>query len=138
MNPSRAVTRAKCVVCDRKFKASRRDAAYCSGACRQSAARARAATSEIDREITEARRAYWALIRCKAEAEGKSTSQVMTAQAHFIDEHGNVYTGGAHGGLLEGERQLVGRTKPLRPGWSVWGLEAAGPPFNPPLREGLK
>jgi hypothetical protein len=134
-NPSRAVTRRKCVVCGSKFKASRRDAAYCSSACRQKAARSRSGVDEIDREIDEARRVYWALIRRKAEAEGKSESQILTVQSQFVDEHGNVYMGGGKMGGMGADAQLVGRVTPNRPGWSSWGLEAAGPPFSPPGSE---
>lgn len=132
--PSRAVTRTKCVVCGKKFKASRRDTKYCSSMCRQRAARARGTASDIDREIDEARKLYWSLIRRKAEAEGVSKSQVVTAQAQFVGENGNVYMGGgAMGGMSEG-RRLVGRATANRPGWAAWGLEAAGPPFSPPLQ----
>jgi hypothetical protein len=130
-NPLRAVTRVRCA-CGTKFKAARRDAAYCSAKCRQRAFRAREASDDIDREITEARLTYWRLVRSKAEAEGKSESQILTAQSQFVDEHGNVYMGGngPMGGLGDG-RQLVGRAA-ARPGWDSWGLEAAGPPFAPP------
>ena len=132
LKPSRAVTRVKCVVCEKKFKASRRDTKYCTSACRQRAARARASISDIDREIAAARLAYWSAIRRKAESEGVTKSQVVTAQAQFVGENGDVYMGGgAMGGMGEG-RRLVGRSTANRPGWAAWGLEAAGPPFSAP------
>ncbi len=53
--PSRNVTRHRCVVCDKKF-AGRRDARYCSGACRQQAARSRAGAHEWQRKLDELRR----------------------------------------------------------------------------------
>ena len=119
---SRAVTRAKCVVCEKKFKATRKDARYCSAACRQRAARARAGQDDLAREIDAAKAHYWALVRKEAEARGRSVSQVVTEQAQYVDVDGSVYIGG----------RLVGHTTPHRPGWAAWGLEAAGPPFSPP------
>ncbi len=59
-------------------------------------------------------------------------SQVVTAEAQFVDVEGNVYMGGPTGGLDPADRRLVGRTTPHRPGWAAWGLEAAGPPPPPP------
>lgn len=135
--PSRNVTRARCVVCDKKYKATRRDARYCSGTCRQRATRARAQCSDIDREIEEARKQYWDAVRRKAEANGLHLSQVLTAEAQFVDEDGNVYMGGDTIGGVGGSRRLVGRTEPIRSGWAAWGLEAAGAPFSPPI-EGLR
>jgi hypothetical protein len=125
--PLRAVTR--CVVCQKRFKASRKDARYCSDACRQRAARSRAQVDDLDRQIHDARVLYWTLVRRKAEALGTSPSQVVTAEAQFVDGDGNVYMHGRH----------VGHTEPHRPGWAGWGLEAAGPPWSPPPqpREGL-
>lgn len=58
-------------------------------------------------------------------------SQVVTAEAQFVDEDGNVYMGGANGGLGSGAT-LVRHTEPHRLGWAGWGLEAAGPPWSPP------
>jgi hypothetical protein len=130
--PSRPVTRGRCIVCDASFRASRSDARYCSGACRQRAQRARCET-DLGAQIEEARKTYWALVRRQAEATGRPVSQILTAQSQLVDEQGNVYMGGNGplGGFGEG-RQLVGRVKNPRPGWSCWGLEAAGPPFAPP------
>lgn len=129
--PSRAVTRQRCVLCGDRFTARRRDARYCSGKCRQRAARARVAAGELAQEIEATRRRYWELVRLAAEARGVDMSRVVTEQAQSVDEQGNVYMGGPMGGLGAGAR-LVGHTTPPRPGWSTWGLEAAGPPFCPP------
>jgi hypothetical protein len=120
--PSRPVTRPKCAACAQPFLARRKDARFCSGRCRQRAARARAASDDLAREVEAARRHYWALVRRAAEARGVELSQVVTEQAQSVDERGNVYMGG----------RLVGHVEPHRPGWSAWGLEAAGPPFSPP------
>lgn len=49
---------------------------------------------------------------------GYTESENLTAQAQLVDEHGNVYMCG----------RLVGKLPPGRPGWSYWGLEAAGMP----------
>jgi hypothetical protein len=50
-------------------------------------------------------------------------------EAQFVDEAGHVTM---HG-------RVVGHTEPHRPGggaaWAAWGLDAAGPPFIPPLGE---
>lgn len=121
---SQRVTRAKepCLSCGTKFVPTRRDNHYCSGACRQRAHRARKNVSDIDRRIDEAKKRYWSLIREKAEATGATESQVLTDEAQTVDEDGNVFVRG----------KLVGKTKPFRPGWSSWGLEAAPPPFAPP------
>jgi hypothetical protein len=119
--PSRTVTNRTCVVCERKFTPSRRDAAYCSAACRQRAARSRAEIEDIDERITQARRLYWSLIRQKAEALRKSMSQVVTGESQTVDAEGNVFM---HG-------KLVGKVQG-RPGWTSWGIEAAGPPFSIP------
>ena len=129
--PSRPVTRTSCVTCQQKFKPGRADQRYCSNACRARAHRARARLDDLDREIKEARRHYWGLIRRKAEALGTSESGVLTAEAQFVDEDGNVYMGGANGDPLSGGT-LVGHTEPHRLGWQTWGLEAAGPPWSPP------
>lgn len=125
VKPSRAVT---CVACRRKFRPGRRDQRYCSGACRQRAHRVREKVDDRDREIEAARLHYWTLIREKALADGVPESQIVTSQAQYVDEHGNVYTGWGPG---RGGR-LIGRTTPHRPGWAAWGLEAAGPPWSPP------
>ena len=121
-NPSRPVTRPRCVTCQRKFVSHRADARYCSGRCRQRANRARQTCTDIDRAIQTARRHYWDLVRRKAEARGVPLSQVLTGEAQTVDEQGNVFM---HG-------QPVGTTTPGRPGWTRCGLEAAGPPFLPP------
>lgn len=84
--------------------------------------RARIAGDPTDREIEEARLAYWALIERRALARGVNVSQVVTEQAQHVDADGNVHIGGL----------LAGRTTPDRPGWAAWGLEAAGPPWSPP------
>ena len=120
--PSRPVTRPRCVTCGRKFIAHRADARHCSGRCRQRANRARKTTTDIDRAIEVARRHYWNLIRIKAEGQGCSQLKVLTGEAQLVDEDGNVFMHGQH----------VGTTTKPRPGWSTWGLEAAGPPFVPP------
>ncbi|MDQ6875797.1 MAG: hypothetical protein M3042_12140 [Actinomycetota bacterium] len=109
-------------MCERKFTATRKDARYCSGACRQRASRARASQDDLTREIEAARLHYWALIRQQAEARGMS--HVETAQARFVAANGDVRIG------FDGP--VVGRTTPFRRGWAAWGLEAAGPPFCPP------
>jgi hypothetical protein len=128
---SRNVRRQNCIGCGRKFTATRRDASYCSGACRQRATRARKQAPTLQLQIDEARQTYWNLIRQKAEAEGKSKSQILTAQSQFVDEHGNVYMlGDDDMGGVGANRKLVGRVLP-RPGWASWGLEAGGPPFSP-------
>jgi hypothetical protein len=121
------VTRRRCVVCERKLTAKRRGARYCSGACHQRATRARARESDLERlerEIDAAKAHYWALVQQMAEARGVQVSQVVTEQAQFVDEDGNVSI----------RDRLVGKTTPHRPGWASWGLEAAGPPFSPPIR----
>ena len=129
VHPSRPVTRPKvrCAACERKFVPTRRDSRYCSGACRQRAHRARAGIDDFDRRIDEAKRLYWSLIREKVEATGRSASQVLTDEAQFVDEEGDVFKG-----WPGGELEFIGKTAPRRPGWSSWGLEAAGPPFSPP------
>lgn len=126
--PSRAVT---CATCRRSFQAARSDARYCSAACRQRAARARAELSDLEQRIDQARELYWSLVRQLAQAKGISESAVNTSLAQYVTEDGDVYMGGAAGGMGEGAR-LAGHAHPVRPGWSAWGLEAAGPPFSPP------
>jgi hypothetical protein len=65
----------------------------------------------------------WRLVREKAEALRVSMSQIVTDEAQFVDGNGNVFM---HG-------KLVGKTGcEVRPGWSSWGAEAAGPPFSIP------
>ena len=122
--PSRPVTRVRCLACARKFIARRSDAVACSARCRQRVHRARQenATEDIDAAIQEARIRYWSLIKAKAMAMGLSASQVVTAEAATVHEDGSVFIRG----------RKVGTTKPPAKGWTVWGLEAAGPPFNPP------
>ncbi len=122
--PSRTVTRKSCVTCQRKFTPDRADQRHCSNACRARAHRARARLDDLDREIEEARRHYWGLIRRKAEALDASESQVLSAEAQYVDGNGNVYMGP--------DRTHVGHTEPHRLGWETWGLEAAGPPWSPP------
>ncbi len=133
--PLRAVT---CVVCEKKFRPKRRDAVYCSSTCRQRAKRARDSGRDFDSDIEQHRKRYWEAVRGKAEATGRSTSQIMTAESQFIDEAGNVYMGGKFpmGGVGKG-RVLVGRVEPV-PGWSQWGLEAAGRPYMPPPTDSQK
>lgn len=129
-NPLRNVT---CATCRKKFRPARRDQRYCSAACRQRAHRARAQVSDLDRAVEAARRAYWSAVAEKAKADGVSMSRVVTAQAQFVDAAGNVFVGGPTGGLGPGARH-VGHTRPVRPGWASWGLEAAGAPWSPPPR----
>jgi hypothetical protein len=64
-------------------------------------------------------------------ARGVTVSQIVTEQAVYVDEDGNVFRGfpGSGGPWL-------GKTAKPRPGWSSWGLEAAGPPFDPPPTDG--
>jgi hypothetical protein len=107
--------------CGRSFKLRRSDARYCSSACRQAAHRARAKEDDLPREIEDARRRYWRLVDELARSRGVDA---VTSQSQLIDKDGNVHM---HG-------ELVGKTKPHRPGWAAWGLEAAGPPFRPPPR----
>ena len=135
--PSRTVTRVRCVVCNKSFRKTRRDARYCSPTCRQRAHRSRSQIN-LGSEIEKVRRDYWALVRQQAEATGQSQSQILTAQSQFVDGEGNVYMGGDSpmGGMGK-NRQLVGQIKSGRPGWSAWGLEAAGPPFEPPPIDGV-
>jgi hypothetical protein len=135
--PSRPVTRRRCVICREHFTARRRDARYCSGKCRQRANRARQVSDDLDREIEVARRYYWALVRLAAESRGVGMSQILTEQSQTVDAQGNVFMGGRMGGMGPGAR-LVGHTTPARPGWTAWGLEAAGPPFSPPPFEAPK
>jgi hypothetical protein len=123
--PSRTVTRAKCVTCGKSFVSSRADARYCSGRCRQRANRARQTALDIDRAIDEARRLYWSLIRRKAEAQGRTVGAVLTDEAVTVRD-GYVYKGGI------GSGECIGTTTEGHPGWDGWGIEAAGPPFNPP------
>ena len=125
--PLRTVTpNQKCRTCGRRFKPTRSDTRYCSGACRQRAARARSKLDELDRDIEVTRLRYWALIDEKAIALGASESQVVTDESQHVDQDGNVYM---HG-------RLVAHTEPDRPGWAAWGLEAAGAPWSPPPAEG--
>jgi Bacteriophage Lambda NinG protein len=117
--PLRPVTR-KCATCERKFQPARGDARYCSGACRQRAHRARARSDSLDREIEATRRRYWELLQERAIAQQRG--QVLSDEAQFVDEEGKVFM---HG-------EMVGRTKPIRPGWSSWGAEAGGAPWAVP------
>lgn len=128
--PSRSVTKRKCVICGKRFEAKRRDAKYCSGACRQSSHRARESLDDLDRQIEAARLLYWKLIAEKARALGRVQSQIMTLESQYVDMDGRVWVGG----VLDGKTwRLAGQTEPARPGWSGWGLEAAGPPWCPPM-----
>jgi hypothetical protein len=128
---SRSVTPKRCVTCGRKFRPTRRDARYCSGRCRQSAARARSKFDVLDREIENTRLRYWQLIAEKARALGRRPSQILTdSECQYVDQDGNVWMGGVLGG---GGWRLAGRTRPHRGGgFSGWGLEAVGPPWAPP------
>jgi len=98
------------------------DSRYGSGRCRQRANRARHASTDIDKQIAEARRHYWELIRRKAQAQGVSESQVLTAESQLVTADGDVFM----------HDEYVGHTTPHRPGWAGRGLEAAGPPWSPP------
>jgi ribosomal protein S27AE len=122
--PSQRVTRGKvsCAACGSKFVPARHDNRYCSGACRQRAHRARAGLEDIDRRIDEAKALYWSLVAEKAEAIGRSMSQVVTDEAQFVDAAGHVFVRG----------EFVGEQRPHRPGWAAWGLEVASAPFVPP------
>ena len=122
--PSRRVTRRRCVVCNKSFIIKRRDARYCSGACRQQASRSRAGGHEWQQKLDRLRREYWDTVRQAAEARGVTVGQINTEQSQLVDENGNVFIRG----------EFVGTTKPVRPGWSASGLDAAGPPFSPPTK----
>lgn len=131
--PSRAVTHSRtCLGCLVRFKPPRRNARYCSPACRQRGHRARAGVkvSDLDREIEAARLRYWCLLAEKARAQGIDISGALTQVAVYVDIDGNVYEGfpGQSG-------RYLGRTTPHRPGWAAWGLEAAAPPWRPPPAE---
>ena len=128
---SRTVTRARCCTCNKSFRARRSDVRYCSGRCRQRALRARQESEAIDQEIEAARLHYWDLIRRKAESKGCDMSHVLTLEAQLVDEDGNVFMHAEQGDGLR-PRKHVGTITTHRPGWSAWGLEAAGPPFIPP------
>ena len=114
----------RCIACAKGFRPRRKDNRYCSGACRQRARRARRELGNLDQQIEEARHRYWALIQMKAEATGGNRSRIVTDEAQLVDEEGNVFMKGKH----------VGKVKPdpHREGWSMWGIEAAGPPFSAP------
>jgi hypothetical protein len=128
--PSRPVTKKKCPGCGERFRPDRADARYCSPACRQRAHRARSEASGLDREIEKARLHYWALVAQKARAHGVDVTKILTDEcSQYVDGDGNVYMGGFPGSGCE---RLAGRTRPPRPGWRTWGLEAAGPPWTPP------
>ena len=119
--PSRAVT---CATCRKRFAPARSDARYCSAACRQKAARARGQLIDLDRRIEAARLLYWRLVREKAQALGVEVGfGVMTGESQEVDDQGHVTM---HG-------KIVGKTTPARKGWTVYGLEAAGAPYSPPL-----
>jgi hypothetical protein len=115
------------VTCRRKFIAHRADARYCSGRCRQRANRARQTSTDIDRQIQAARRLYWSLVRRKAEALSVPVSQVLTGEAQTVVPRDD---GAGSDVYMHG--RLVGTTSAGRPGWTQWGLEAAGRPFKPP------
>ena len=87
---------------------------------------------DIDQKIEAARLKYWSLIKQKAEGLGITKSEVLTGQAQFVDEKGNVYMGAKPGQMANHNSKLVGKTAPPRAGWCAWGLEAAGPPFSAP------
>lgn len=128
--PSRTVTRRRCVACELSFNLRRKDARYCSAACRQSAARARAGRDSLSREIDEAKARYWALVLQQAQARVVAESDVMTEQAQFVDSDGRVYIGGKLVGRRGRDPDC--RCSHCRLGWATWGLEAAGAPFASP------
>ena len=97
-------------------------ARYCSGRCRQRALRARAEQDALLRQLEEAKRHYWALVRRYAEALGADESRVLEVEAQFVDEAGNVWIRG----------EFAGHAAPAADGRARWGLEAAGPPWSPP------
>ncbi|MER9967549.1 hypothetical protein [Mesorhizobium sp. M0060] len=114
------------------MRSKRRDARYCSNACRQRAARAREQfpdLGELDKAIEAARLDYWALIAMKARATGRHEGEVLTDEAVYVDGGGNVFRCGRNMGP---NGRWAGKVKPSRPGWDAWGVEAAGPPHNPP------
>jgi hypothetical protein len=129
-NPLRPVTiKRPCRSCEKKFNPARRDAKYCSDACRQRAHRARASMPDLDRQIEQARLLYWNLIAQKARALGRSPSQVVTGESLYVDREGYVWTGGV---LTGAPWRCVGYIDSARKGWTVWGSDAAGPPWSPP------
>jgi hypothetical protein len=125
--PSRAVTRKLCALagCEARFTATRKDARYCSPACRQAALRARAKQDDLERlarQIEETKALYWQLVQQYAEARGISMAGVNSEMAQTVTADGEIWIRG----------KLAGWCKPHRPGWTAWGLEAAPPPFMPP------
>ena len=121
--PSRAVTRAQCILCDARFTAHRRDARYCSAKCRQRARRSRAGEDDLARRIDEARALYWELVQQYAEARGiRPAGASSSPGVATVTEDGEVWIGG----------RLAGWARPQRGGWTGWGMEAAPPPFLPP------
>jgi len=128
--PSRPVTvRCAAADCRNRFVPRRKDALYCSGACRQRKHRAAASTTDIDRAIERARVAYWALVLEKALKLGYPRNKVLSEESQYIDLDGNVY----FGPLGKPVRHAGNQGKPPRHlGWHSWGLEAAGPPWCAP------
>jgi hypothetical protein len=131
VNLSQKVT-AKCVVCQKKFKPQRRDARYCSPACRQRSHRSRANLEDLDHEIEAARLHYWKLIAQKAHALGRSMADTMADESQYVDLEGNVFQGSI---FNRGGWRWIGKVRQgraARAGFNSWGLEAAGPPWCPP------
>jgi hypothetical protein len=133
MSPLRNVTASKrksvrCCVCSKRFNPGRRDARYCSPACRQQAHRARAQQDDLRREIEATRRRYWQLVNLLHAHDGKVASHL----SQVVDTDGNVFAYDGNPKAFMGCGQWVGQIEPSRAGFTGWGLEAAGPPFSPP------
>jgi hypothetical protein len=73
------------------------------------------------RQLEEAKRRYWGLVRRYAEALGSPESLVLESEAEFVDEAGNVWI-----------RELAGHVGAPADGRARWSLEAAGSPWSPP------
>jgi hypothetical protein len=58
---------------------------------------------------------------------GRRPSAEACGQAQYVDLDGHVWMTAP-----DGTRRLAGHIPTDKPGWDVWGLEAAGPPFAPP------
>ncbi len=116
--------RKKCAECGESFRTRRADARFCSGACRQRTHRLRSNDVHgLLQQVDATRRQYWILVdQLRATLGWSKTSVLSELLAQFVDGQGRIYLRG----------QLIGQGQLTRPGWTSWGLEAAGPPFCPP------
>ena len=116
--------RKKCAECGASFRTRRADARFCSGACRQRTHRLRSNDVHgLLQQVDATRRQYWKLVDQLRATLGWPKSKVLSdLLAQFVDGQGRIYLRG----------QLIGQGQLTRPGWTCWGLEAAGPPFCPP------